>query len=104
MRLGVRDYWPSRLIVAVCLASAATIVTGGPASAGGGQMFPVGSHLVAVVVAAAFILPAGIAGVVSVVKRAARTPAGLLGVGLLAIGAVAVLALANPGLLSSLRV
>jgi hypothetical protein len=104
MGLGVRNSRQSRLIVAVYVAMAASIFAGGEASAASGQMFPVGSNLVAVVVAAAFILPAGIAGFVSVVKRASRTPAGLLGVGLLAVGTVAVVALANPGLLSSLRV
>jgi len=104
MHLGVRNIWQSRLVVGVCVAMAASVLAGGEALAASGQLFPVGSNLVAVVVAAAFILPAGIAGFVSVVKRASRTPAGLLGVGLLAIGTVAVLALANPGLLSSLRV
>jgi hypothetical protein len=104
MRLGVCVGRQSRLIVGVFFAMAASIGVGGEASAANAQMFPVGSNLVAVVVAAAFILPAGIAGGVSVVKRAARTPAGALGVGLLAVGTIAVVALANPGLLSSLRV
>jgi|LNFM01.1.fsa_nt_gb hypothetical protein len=104
MRLGVSVSRQLRLVVGVYFAMASSIFAGDQALAASGQMFPVGSNLVAVVVAAAFILPAGIAGFVSVVKRAARTPAGVLGVGLLAIGTVAVLALANPGLLSSLRV
>ncbi len=103
MRRGLR-LRQSRLMAGAWLTLGAAVAACGEAAAAGGQMFPVGSHLVAVVVAAAFILPAGIAGVASLVKRAGRSPAGLLGVGLLAIGAVAVVALANPGMLASLRV
>ena len=105
MRLGLRP-GPSGPMIGACamIVMAATAAGGGEAAAASAQMFPVGSHLVPVVVAMAFILPAGIAGLASVMKRVGRSPAGLLGAGLLAIGAVAVVALANPGLLAGLRV
>lgn len=76
----------------------------GVAIAANGQMFPVRSHLVPVVVVAAFILPAAFAGVGSLAKRYRASPAALLGLGLLAVGALALAAIANPHLLAGVRI
>lgn len=88
-----------------CLGAAAVwLGHNGGAIAANGQMFPVGSHLVPIVVAAAFILPAALAGLGSLVKRCRANPAAFLGLGLLAVGALALAAIANPQLLAGVRV
>ena len=65
------------------------------ANAGSGGVFPVDQTLVPIVVAAAFLLPALVAGVVSALLRVVRNRLGLLGAAVVVIGAA--LALATPG-------
>ena len=68
-----------------------------------GQLFPVPSHLVPMVVAAAFMLPAAMAGVLSVMRRAGRGRGAIVGAGL-AVAAIAAVAFIDPGLLTARRV
>jgi len=75
-----------------------------PAFAGNAQLFPVSSHLVPAAVVAAFILPAAAAGCVWTMRRVTRSRVGLVGLGLVAGGAIAVLAYVNPAVLAGLRV
>ncbi|MEZ5816716.1 MAG: hypothetical protein R3D44_06515 [Hyphomicrobiaceae bacterium] len=98
----MRPAWPRGGFVC---AMAICFVTVAPAAmAGSSQMFPVRSHLVPAVVAAAFILPALMAGVASVLKRIGRSPVALVGLCLFAVGAAALVAYVNPTLLTALRV
>lgn len=87
------------LVVALALGFAGS--TG--ALAAPAQLFPVQPHLVPVVVAAAFILPAAMAGFLSVMRRLGRAGGAMLGAGLimaaLAVGATYV----QPSLLAALR-
>jgi hypothetical protein len=75
-----------------------------PAHAGNAHVFPVPSHLVAGAVVAAFILPAAIASVLSVIRRIGRSPIGLLGLCVVAGGALAAIGYVNPDLIASLRI
>lgn len=68
------------------------------------QLFPVQSSLVPVVVAAAFILPAAVAGVLSVLRRATHALGPVLGLGLIVAGAAAVAVYADPTLIAALRI
>ncbi|MDX2155778.1 MAG: hypothetical protein SFW09_04630 [Hyphomicrobiaceae bacterium] len=102
MRAGwVRVRATSPVLVGVASAFA---VAGGPAvAASAQQLFPVRSGLVPLVVAATFMLPALLAGVLSVARRAARSP-GVLGLGALVAAAAALLLYARPDLLTVFRV
>lgn len=73
---------------------AAMTASPGLASAHSAGVFPVDQTLVPVVVAAAFLLPALVAGVVSALWRMARSRMGLLGIAVLVIGTA--LAVATP--------
>ena len=68
------------------------------------RIFPVQSSLVPMVVAAAFILPAAMAGVLSLLRRAGRSIGPVLGLGLGVVAAAAYAAYANPNLLAALRI
>jgi hypothetical protein len=72
--------------------------------AAGAQMFPVQSHLVPVVVAAVFVLPAAAAGLLSGLRRLRQARGAMLAVGLLAIAIMAVAMYAEPSFLASIRV
>ena len=74
------------------------------AQAASGQLFPVKPSLVPMVVAAAFVMPALMAAVWSVVKRWSRQVHPVLGVGVLATLVAVVLAVSRPELLSALRI
>ncbi len=92
---------PARLLVG---AAALTLAATAPSLAAGPQVFPVKSAFVPVVVAAAFIMPALVAGTWSSMKRSAGRMAPALAVAL-AIGlAAGVTAYARPDLLSVLRI
>ena len=86
--------------VMVCLAKGEALA----AFAGLPQVFPVQSSLVPVVVAAAFILPAAIAGVLSLLRRAGRSMGPVLGLGLVVAGAAAYAAYADPNFIAALRI
>ncbi|MGE0765947.1 MAG: hypothetical protein AB7L90_05750 [Hyphomicrobiaceae bacterium] len=79
------------------------LATACEASAAGPQLFPVPSHLVPAAVVAAFILPAAMAVAISVMKRARRSAGGLLGLGVVGVGAIVALAYTHPGLWAVLR-
>ncbi len=68
------------------------------------RVFPVQSGLVPMVVAAAFILPAAIAGVFSLLRRVGRLVGPVMGLGLATAVAAAYAAYADPNLLVALRV
>lgn len=74
-----------------------------PALAAGAQVFPVKPALVPMVVAAAFVLPAGAAGVWSVLRRSTGRVGTLASVAVFAIAAIGILAYANPELISVVR-
>jgi hypothetical protein len=89
--MGLSKYrWRDAPILVIAAMAASPAM----ALAGSGSIFPVDQTLVPVVVAAAFLLPALIAGVVSALLRLARSRMGLLGITVLAIGAA--LAVAAP--------
>lgn len=71
-----------------------------PAVAASVQLFPVKPSLVPVVVAAAFILPAFIASLMSVLRRAGLVLGSVLGFGLLAVMAMVVTAYLDPNLVA----
>lgn len=75
-----------------------------PAAAQMPQVFPVKPSLVPMVVAATFILPAAVAGMTSLVRRAGRAMGPLASVGVLAIVAAALVVYGDPRLLASLRI
>ncbi len=89
--MGLSTYrWRDASILVIAAVTASPAM----ALAGSGSIFPVDQTLVPVVVAAAFLLPALVAGVVSALLRLARSRMGLLGITVLAIGAA--LAFAAP--------
>ncbi len=93
--------WPSLagMAIAVLTASFGMAL---PAEAATRGLFPVQSHLVPAVVAATFILPAALAGVLSAMRRLQRSPGKLLGLLLIAMGAAGAILYVNPGLLATL--
>lgn len=87
----------------VALAAGLGLAGGTEALAAPPQLFPVQPHLVPVVVAAAFILPAAMAGFLSVMRRLGRAGGAVLGAGLLVVALAAVAAYVQPDLLLALR-
>ncbi len=71
-----------------------------PALAASAQLFPVKPSLVPAVVAAAFVLPAFIASVLSVLRRAGLVMGSVLGMGLVAATAMIVAAYVDPNLVA----
>jgi hypothetical protein len=55
-------------------------------------------------VVAAFILPAAISSILSVLRRASRSPAGRIGLCLAGGGVLAAIGYANPDLIAGLRI
>ena len=100
MRLAPPRTWWGAIGLAVCT----SLLTGSPAQAGGAHAFPASPHLVAAVVATAFVLPAAIASVLSVLRRVSRSPIGLLGLCVAVGGGLAVLGYVNPNLVAGLRI
>lgn len=75
-----------------------------PGEASAAQVFPVTGSLVPVAVAAAFVLPALVAGVLSLLRSAALRLGPTMGIVLLCTVGVAVAALLFPDLVAALRV
>ncbi|MGE0699858.1 MAG: hypothetical protein AB7O57_12245 [Hyphomicrobiaceae bacterium] len=86
-----------RIVLATGPALVAVATAAGEASAAADQLFPVKQHLVPVVVAATFILPAAIAGIMSMLRRLGVARLTAVAVGLLAVGGLAMM-LSGPGL------
>lgn len=99
MRIGVFRWFGAPLGVLI-----SWIGSTGAAHAGGIQLFPVQPHLVPVLVAAIFVLPAGIAGLLSGMRHLWKRPARALAIGLLAGAMVAILSYVEPQLLGLARV
>lgn len=89
--------------IAILGAVVVSISSVGGALAADPQVFPVQPHLVPVLVAAVFVLPAAMAGLMSGIRRRQGRGA-LLAIGLLAIATVAVAMYADTAFLASMRV
>lgn len=89
--------------IAILGAVVVSISSVGGALAADPQVFPVQPHLVPVLVAAVFVLPAAMAGLMSGIRRRQARGA-LLAIGLLAIATVAVAMYADTAFLASIRV
>ncbi len=92
------------LLLALGVAPVLLVVARAEALAGLPQVFPVQSSLVPVVVAAAFILPAAIAGVLSLLRRAGRAMGPVAGLGVVVAVAAAFAAYADPTLIAAFRI
>ena len=79
------------------------VMQAGSAMAAAPQVFPVKPHLVPVLVAAVFVLPAGLAGFLSALRRLRQARSGVWAAGLLLAAVAAVAMYAEPQLLASLR-
>jgi hypothetical membrane protein len=89
------------VILGAALASLGWI---GSAFAASPQVFPVQPHLVPMVVAAVFVLPAAAAGLLSGFRRLRQGRGFMLAIGLLAAAAVAIAVYRDPQFLASIRV
>lgn len=96
--------WKRRGLGARLAGLAAAIGSLSEAYAAGSQVFPAQPHLVPLVVAAVFVLPAAIAGIMSGFHRLWRRPSPTLWISLLSTAVIVAFAYMQPQLLSAIKI